>query len=157
MPFGFFCLVLRLCIPHQYKLGKGDKSQFKISLYWAKRPIRTVTVSSLESPLDCEEIQPVYPKENQSWIFIGRTGSWNSNILASSCEERTQWKRPWCWEIFKAGREGDDRGWDGWMVSLTWWTWVWVSSGSWWWTGKPSVLQSMGLQRVRHYWVTELN
>ena len=73
MPFGFFCLVLRLCIPHQYKLGKGDKSQFKISLYWAKRPIRTVTVSSLESPLDCKEIQSVYPKGDQSWIFIGRT------------------------------------------------------------------------------------
>ena len=65
--------------------------------------------------------------------------------------------RPWCWEILKAGGEGDNRGWDGWMASLTWWTWVWVSFGSWWWTGKPSVLQSMGSQRVGHDWVTELN
>ena len=56
------------------------------------------------------------------------------------------WKRPWCWEILKVGGEGDDRGWDSWMASPTQWTWAWVSSGSWWWTGKPGVLQSMGLQ-----------
>ena len=69
----------------------------------------------------------------------------------------THWKRPWFRERLKAGGEGDDRRWDGWMVSLTPWTWVWVSSGSWWWTGKPGVLQSMGLQRVGHDWATELN
>ena len=68
------------------------------------------------------------------------------------CEELTHWKTPWCWERLKAGGEGDDRGWDGWTASPTWWTWVWVSSGSWWWTGKPGVLQSMGSQRVRHDW-----
>ena len=73
------------------------------------------------------------------------------------CEELTHWKRCWCWERLKAGRERDDRGQDGWMTSLTRRTWVWVSSGSWWWTGKPGVLQSMGLQRVRHNWATELN
>ena len=73
------------------------------------------------------------------------------------CEELTHWKRPWCWERLKAGREGDDRGWNGWMASPTRWTWVWASSGSWWWTGKPGGLQSMGLQRVRHNWATELN
>ena len=83
--------------------------------------------------------------------------SWNSNTLATSCEELSQMKRPWCWEGLGAGGEGDDRGWDGWMASLTQWTRVWASSGSWWWTGKPGVLQSMGLQRVRHDWVTELN
>ena len=83
--------------------------------------------------------------------------SWNSNTLASWCEELTHLKRPWCWERLKAGREGDDRGWDGWMASVTQWTWVWVSSGSWWWTGRPGVLQSMGSQRVRHNWVTELS
>ena len=66
-------------------------------------------------------------------------------------------KRPWSWERLKAGGEGDDRGWDGWMASLTQWTWVWVDSGSWWWTGRPGMLQSMGSQRVRHAWVTELN
>ena len=66
-------------------------------------------------------------------------------------------KRPWCWEWLKAGEEGDDRGWDGWMASLTQWTWVWVSSRSWWWIGKPGVPQSMGLQRGGHDWATELN
>ena len=66
-------------------------------------------------------------------------------------------EKPWCWERLKAGGEGDDRGWDGWMASLTQWTWVWVDSGSWWWTGRPGMLQSMGLQRVGHDWVTELN
>ena len=64
-------------------------------------------------------------------------------------------KRPWCWERLKA-REGDDRGWDGWMESPVQWTWVWVNSGSCWWTGRPVLLQSMGLQRVRHDWA-ELN
>ena len=82
--------------------------------------------------------------------------SWNSNTLATLCKELTHWKRPWCWEALGAG-EGDDRGWDGWMASLTWWAWVWVNSGSWWWTGRPGVLWFMGLQRVGHHWATELN
>ena len=81
--------------------------------------------------------------------------SWNSSTLAIWCEELTHWKRPWFWERLKAGGEGDNRGWDGWMASPIWWTWVWVSSRSWWWTGKPGMLQSMGLQRVRHDWLTE--
>ena len=74
-------------------------------------------------------------------------------------EELTRWKRPWCWERLKAGGEGDDRGWDGWMASPSGWTWVWTSSESWWWTRKPGMLQSVGLQRVRKWlsdW-TELN
>ena len=66
-------------------------------------------------------------------------------------------KRPWCWERLRAGGEGDDRGWDGWMASPTQWTWVWLDSRSWWWTGRPGVLQYMGSQRVGHNWVTELN
>ena len=64
---------------------------------------------------------------------------------------------PCCWERLRAGGEGDDRGWDGWMASLSQWTWFWVSSGSWWWTGKPDVLQFMGSQRVGHNWASELN
>ena len=83
--------------------------------------------------------------------------SWNSSTLATSCEELTHWKRPLCWEGLGAGSEGDDRGWDGWMASLTQWTWVWVNSRSWWWTGRPGVLWFMGSQRIRHNWVTELN
>ena len=86
--------------------------------------------------------------------------SWNSNTLATSCEELTHLKRPWCWERLRAGGEGDHRGWDGWMASPTQWTWVWVGSGSWWWTGRPGELQFMGLQRAGHTeWLnwTELN
>ena len=110
----------------------------------------------LESPLDCKEIKLVHPKGNQSmnenqW----EDWCWNSNTLATWCEELTRWKRPWCWEWLKAGGEEDDRGWDGWMASLTRWTWVWPESRRWWRTGKTSMLQSMGLQRVRHDWATE--
>ena len=85
-----------------------------------------------------------------------RCWSWNLNTLATWCKELTHWKGPWCWERLKAGREGDNRGWDGWMASLTQWTWVWASFRSWWWTGKPGVLQSLGSQRVGHDWATEL-
>ena len=81
--------------------------------------------------------------------------SWNSSILATWCKEPSHWERPWCWERLKAGGEGDNRGWDVWMASPTRWTWVWESSGSWWWTGNPGVLQSMGSQRVRYSWATE--
>ena len=81
----------------------------------------------------------------------------NSNTLATWCEKLTHLKRLWYWERLKAGRRRDDRGWDGWMASLTQWTGVWVSSGSWWWTGRPGVLQSMGSQRVGHDWATGLN
>ena len=79
------------------------------------------------------------------------------NTLATSCKELTDWKRSWWWERLKAGEEEDDRGWDGWMASRTQWIWVWVNSGSWWWTGRPGVLQFMGSQRVEHDWATELN
>ena len=82
---------------------------------------------------------------------------WNSNTLATLCEELTHWKRLWCWERLITGEEGDNRGWDGWMASRTQWAWVWVNSGSWWWTGRPGVLRFMGSQRVGHDWATELN
>ena len=96
-----------------------------------------------------EKIQGVHWKD---WCL-----SWNSNTLVTSCKELIHWKRPWCWVGLGAGGEGDNRGWDGWMASPTRWTWVWMDSGSWWWTGRPGVLRFMGLQRVGHDWVTELN
>ena len=105
--------------------------------------------------LRLQEIKPADPKGNQSWICFGNWSS-NSNTLASWCKELTNWRRPWCWETLKTG-EGDDRGKNGWMTSLTRWTRTWACSRSWWWTGKPGVLQSMGSQRVGHCWVTELN
>ena len=81
----------------------------------------------------------------------------DANTLATWCEELTHLKRPWYWERLKSRGEGDDRGWDGWMASLTQWTCVWVNSGSWRWTGRSGGLQSMGSQRVRHDWSTGLN
>ena len=81
--------------------------------------------------------------------------SWCSNTLATWCRELTYWKRPWCWERSKAEGEGGSRGWDGWMATLIQWTWTFANSGRWWGTGKPVVLQSMGLWRIRHDLVTE--
>ena len=111
---------------------------------------------TLESPLDSKEIQLVRKSIlNIHWKIW--CWSWNSNTLATWCEELTHLKRPWCWEWLKVGGEGDKKGWDGWMASLTQWTWVSVNSGSCWWTGRPGMLQSMGSQRAGHDWATELN
>ena len=118
-----------------------------------------VLEKTLESPLDCKEIQPVHPKRDQSWVFIGRTDFeaetpilWpphaKSLLIGKDSDAR---------KGLRAGGEGDDRGRDGWMASSTQWTWVWVDSGSWWWTGRPGVLWFMGSQRVGHDWATELN
>ena len=137
-----------------------------------------VLEKTLESSLECKEILLVYPAaihgvtKSQIWLsdwteterksvlnihWKDWCWSWNSNTLATWCTELTHWKRPWCWERLKAGGEGDNREWDGWMASLTRWTWVCTSSRSWWRTAKPGMPQSMGLQRVRHDWVNELN
>ena len=106
-----------------------------------------VLEKTLENPLESKKIKLVNPKENQSWIFIGRTDT-DAPILwppdAKNWPDSVQ-KTPALGKI-KGRGEGDTRGWDGWMASLTQWTWVWASSGSWWWTGKPCVLQFMGSQ-----------
>ena len=107
----------------------------------------------LESPLDCKEIQPVHPKD-QSWILIGRTDAEAPTLWSSDAKNWLIEKTLMLGKIEAEG-EGDDRGWDGWMASLTLWIWVWASSRRWWRTGKPGILQSMGSQRVRHDWATE--
>ena len=113
---------------------------------------------TLENPLDYKEIQPVHPKADQSWVFIGRTDAEAETPIFWPPHAKSQLiGKDWCWEGLGAGGDGDDRGWDGWMASLTWWTWVWVNSGSWWWTGRPEVLWFMESQRVAHDWATELN
>ena len=96
------------------------------------------------------------PKGNQFWIFIGRTDAETETpiLWPPDGKSRLIWKDPVLKD--KAGREDGDRGWDGWMASLTQWTCVWASFRKWWWTGKPCVLQSMGYQRVKDNWVTEL-
>ena len=117
-----------------------------------------VLEKTLESPLDCKEIQPVHSKGDQSWVFIGRTDAKAETLILGPPHARS-WLigKDWCWEGLGPGGEGDNRGWDGWMASPTRWTWVWVNSGSWWWTGRPCMLWFMGLQRVWHDWATELN
>ena len=117
-----------------------------------------VLEKTLESPLDCKEIQPVHSEGDQPWVFIGRNDAKAETPVLWPPHEKS-------WLIGKdsdAGRdwgqeEKDDRRWDVWMATLTQWTWVWVNSGSWWWTRRPGVLQFMGSQRVGHDWTTELN
>ena len=114
-----------------------------------------VLEKTLESPLDCKEIKPVNPIGNKSWMFIGRTDAeaetpilWPPDaknwLIGKDPDARKDWRQ----------EERGKTGWDGWMASLTRWTWVWASSSSWWWTGKPGMLQSMGSQGVRLDWVT---
>ena len=103
--------------------------------------------------------QSILKNINPKYSLEGLMLKLKLQYLATWCEGWTHWKRPWCWERLKVG-EGDNRGWQVWMVTLNWWTWVWTSSGRWWWTGKPGMLQSMGSQRVRQTkWLnwTELN
>ena len=110
---------------------------------------RTVLLEkTLESSLDCKEIKPINPKGNQSWIFIGRTDA-EAEAPILWPPDGKNWlngKDPDGWEKLKAGGEGGDGEWDGWVASPNQWTWVWANSRSWWWTGKPGVLQSMGFK-----------
>ena len=105
-----------------------------------------------------ENPKEVHSKGDQPRVFFGRNDA--------KAETPVRWPphvnswligKDWWWEGLGAGGEGDNRGWDGWMASPTRWTWVWVNSGSWWWTGRPGVLRFMRSQRVGHNWVTELN
>ena len=138
----FFSVVMYAC--ESWTINKA-KHAFEL---WCWRKLLKVPWTARRSNQSIlKEISPQYSLKD--WV-------WSSNILVFWCEELTHCKRPWCWKRLKAGGEGDDREWDGWMASPTQWRRVWENSGSWWWTGRPHV-QSMGLQRVRHNWETEPN
>ena len=132
--------------------GLGHKESWapKNWCFWT-----VVLEKTLESPLDCKGIQPVPHKGNQSWIFTGRTDvkaqtpTFGHLMLGSDSFEKILMLGK-----IEGRRRRDGRGWDGWMASPTQWTRVWVSSVSWWWTGRPGVLHSIRSQRVG---VTELN
>ena len=127
--------------------GHKDSWAPKNCCFWT-----VVLEKTLERSSNYKEVKPINPKGNQSWIFTDA----EAPILWPP--DAKDWlKRPWYWERLKAAGEGDDRGWADWMASPVRWTWVWVGYRSWWWTGNPGVLQSMGSQRVRHDWPTELN
>ena len=114
-------------------------------------PLKHGFGNTLESPLGCKAIQPVHPKGTQSWIFIKGTDTEAETPILWPPDVKN-WligKKPWCWERLNVGGERDDRGWDGWMASLTQWTWVLVNSGSWWWTGRPVIAAVHGVTKSR--------
>ena len=114
-----------------------------------------VLEKTLESPLDCKEIQPVHSEGDQLWVFFGRKDAKvETSVLWPPHAKSWLIGKDWCREGLGAGGEGDGREWDGCMASLTWWTWVWVYSGSCWQTGRLGVLQFLRSQRIRHNWVT---
>ena len=117
-----------------------------------------VLEKTLESPLDCKEIQPVHPKVYQFVCSLeGLMLKLKLQYFGHLMWRTDSFERPWCWERSKTGGEGNNRRRDGWMVSLTQWTWDWVNSRNWWWIGRPGMMRSIGSQRVWHKWVTELN
>ena len=135
-----FCLVKTMVFPvvmygcESWTIKKTECQRidaFEV-LCW-RRLLRVPWTARRSNQSILKEISPEYSLEDWCW-------SWNSNTLTTWCEELTHWKWPWCWERLKAGGEGDDRGWDGWMASLTQCTWVWENSRSWCWTGRPGVL-----------------
>ena len=143
-----FLVVMYGC--ESWTVNKADCRRIDAFELWCwRRLLRVPWTARWLSHSILKEISPEYSLE-------GLMMKLKLQYLATWCTILTHLKIPWCWERLKAG-EGDDRRWDGWMASLIQWTWVWVNSGSWWWTGKPGVLLSMGSQRVRHDWATELN
>ena len=137
-------------------MWESDYKQSQVLKNWCFWTM--VLEKTLESPLDWKDTQQVHPKGNQCLVFIGRTDfEAESPILYPPDVKRDSLEKTLMQGILRAGGEGDDRGWDGWMFSLIQWTWVWVNSRIWWWTEIPGVLQFMGSQGVRHNWATELN
>ena len=139
---------------HVWMLDYKESWALKNWCFWT-----VVLEKTLESPLDCKEIQPVHLKGNQSWVFIGRTDveAETPVLWPPDVKSWLIWKDPDAGKDWGREEEGDDRGGGGWMASPTQWTWVWVNSRSWRWMGRPGMLQSMGSQRVGHNWATELN
>ena len=132
-----------------WTIKKAEHWRFDAFELWCwRRLLRVPWTARRSNQSILKEISPKYSLERLMLKL-------KLQYLATWCEELNHLKRPWCWEGLKK-REGNGRGWDGWMASPTQWTWVWASYGSWWWTRKPGVLQSMGLQRVGHDWATEL-
>ena len=131
-------------------IKKAEGREIDAFELWCWRRLLRVPWTERSNQSILKEISPEYSLE-------GLILKLKLQYFSPWCEELTHWKRPWCWERLVVRGKEDDRGWDGWMVSPTEWTWVWVNSGSWWWTGRPCMLQSMGSQRVGHDWATELN
>ena len=144
-----FPLVMHGCVT--WAIKKSDCWRIDAFKLWCcRRLLRVPWIARKSNQSILKEISPNIHWRDWCW-------NWNSNTLATWGKEPTLWKRSWCLWGFKVGGEEGDRGWDGWMTSLTQWTWVWMDSGSLWWTGRPGVWWFVGSQRVGHDWVTELN
>ena len=151
------CIVKAMVFPvvmygcESWTIKKAEHQRIDAFELWCWRRLSRVPWTARRSNQSIQkEISPEYSLE-------GLMLKLKLQYLASWCKELTYCKRPQCWERLKAGGEGDDRGCDGWMESSTQWSWVWVNSGSCWWTGRPGMLQSMGSQRFGHDWVTKVN
>ena len=138
----FFPVVVFGC--ESWTMKKAERQRINVFELWFWRRLLRVPWSARSNQSILKEISPEYSLEG---LMLKLTLQYFGHLIS----------RPWCWERLKAGGGGDNKGWDGWMASLTRWTWVWASSSSWWWAGKPCMLQSMGSQRVRHNGVTDLN
>ena len=151
------CIVKAMVFPvvMYVQVWKLDHTEGLVQKNWCLQTV--VLKKTLESPLDSKEIKPVNAKGNKSWICIERIDAEAEAPIFWPPDAKSQldYKRPWCWERVKAGGEGVDRGWDGWMASPTQWIWVWANFWRWWKTGKPGVLQSRGPKKIRHDWATE--
>ena len=145
-----FLVVMYGC--ESWTIKKAEHQRIDAFELWCwRRLLRVPWTARRSNPFIPKEISPEYSLEG---LMLKLKLQYFGHLMRRT----DSFEKPWCWERLKVGGDGgDDRGWDGWMASPTQWTWVWVISGSWWWTGKPGVLQSMGSQRVRHDWVTELN
>ena len=144
-----FPVVMYIC--ESWTVKKAELRRIDaFELWWWRRLLRVPWTPKRSNQSILKEISP-------GWSLEGLLLKLKLQYFVHFMQELTHWKRLWCWEGLGVGGEGDDRRWDGWMASLTRWTWVWVNSVSWWWTGRPGMLWFMGLQRVGHNWVTELN
>ena len=143
-----FPLVMYGC--ESWTIKKAELQRIDAFELWCwRRFLRVPWIARRSNQSTLKEISPEYSLE-------GLMVKLKLQYFGHQCEKLSPWKRSWCWERLHAGGGGDYKGWDGWMVSLTQWTWVWVGSECWWWTWKPGMLQSMGSQSNGHYWVTEL-
>ena len=140
------CLVKAMVFPvvmygcESWTIKKAERWRIDASELWCwRRFLRVPWTARRSNQSILKEISPECSLE-------GLMLKLKPQYFGYQIEELTHWKRPWCWERLKTGEEGDNRGWDGCMASLTQWTWVWVNSRSWWWTGRPGVLQSVELQ-----------
>ena len=132
-----------------WTVKKAERQRINASELWCwRRLLKVPWTARRSSQSTLKEISPEYSLEG---LMLKLKLQYFGHLML------THWERSWCWERLKVGGAGDDRGWDSWMASLTQWTWVWVNSRSWWWTQKPGMLQSMGSQRVKRDWATELN